>query len=100
MTTYRWVVYTGSVREERKGACTCAGNILAVRRSRSSDVAAVAALVEALKRNPPESDKARAWLERSKNGYTTTMLSYEREAGSVWQAVRIEAMGPAEVVAT
>ncbi len=77
MITYRWVIYTDSVRECRIGACSSSERREFKRASKDALRIVTEAFEKALWHNVPDGSQARAWLEVvDSHGYSKRLVQY------------------------
>lgn len=78
MVTYRFVIYTDSVRENKIGAASVGEKLTFKRDSKRATEDALQKFYDALSAHVPDGHNARAWLERSNShGYNTNLLRFE-----------------------
>lgn len=76
-TAYRWVIYTDSVAEKRRGAASHKETVRVSRASAKALGAAMGSFEAHLRRAVPDGYNAHAWFEHTDStGYTTQLASY------------------------
>lgn len=73
-TTYRWTVYTDSVREHKIGAASGRGSLTFKRDSKAAAQQALTAFYQTIKQHMPDGREARAWLEKSDKYGPSTLV--------------------------